>query len=211
MKQLETMKETLMNCVMAQMADLKNVDTKELGEAVDMIKDLSEAMYYCSITEAMNKKEEQAPQRETHYYTERIKEPYWMEKDPYYKRDSDRQYGRMYYDGNGGGSNGSGGNTASSNGSSSNGSNGGSRSYYQEREYPMTDIRDPREGRSYMSRRMYMESKEMGKDKLGAIQDLDHYMMELTEDITEMIENSSLEEKQLLQKKLTMLAQKIVG
>ena len=211
MKQLETMKETLMNCVMAQMADLKNVDTKELGEAVDMIKDLSEAMYYCSITEAMNKKEEQPPQRETHYYTERIKEPYWMEKDPYYKRDSDRQYGRMYYDGNGGGSNGSGGNTASSNGSSSNGSNGGSRSYYQEREYPMTDIRDPREGRSYMSRRMYMESKEMGKDKLGAIQDLDHYMMELTEDITEMIENSSLEEKQLLQKKLTMLAQKIVG
>jgi hypothetical protein len=36
-------------------------------------------------------------------------------------------------------------------------------------------------------------------------------MMELSEDITEMIENSSVEEKQLLQKKLTMLAQKIVG
>ena len=53
MKRLENMKETLMNCVMAQMADLKNVDTKELGEAVDMIKDLSEAMYYCTITEAM--------------------------------------------------------------------------------------------------------------------------------------------------------------
>lgn len=210
MKRLENMKETLMNCVMAQMADLKNVDTKELGEAVDMIKDLSEAMYYCTITEAMNSKEEH-PQRETHYYTERIKEPYWMEKDPYYKRDSDRHYGRMYYDGNGGGGNGLSGGATSSNGSSSNGNDGGSRSYYQEREYPMTDIRDPREGRSYMSRRMYMESKEMGKDKLGAIQDLDHYMMELSEDITEMIENSSLEEKQLLQKKLTMLAQKIVG
>lgn len=206
MKRLENMKETLMNCVMAQMADLKNVDTKELGEAVDMIKDLSEAMYYCTITEAMNN-----PQRETHCYTERIKEPYWMEKDPYYKRDSDRHYGRMYYDGNGGGGNGPSGGATSSNGSSSNGNDGGSRFYYQEREYPMTDIRDPREGRSYMSRRMYMESKEMGKDKLGAIQDLDHYMMELSEDITEMIENSSLEEKQLLQKKLTMLAQKIVG
>ena len=206
MKRLENMKETLMNCVMAQMADLKNVDTKELGEAVDMIKDLSEAMYYCTITEAMNN-----PQRETHYYTERIKEPYWMEKDPYYKRDSDCHYGRMYYDGNGGGGNGPSGGATSSNGFSSNGNDGGSRSYYQEREYPMTDIRDPREGRSFMSRRMYMESKEMGKDKLGAIQDLDHYMMELSEDITEMIENSSLEEKQLLQKKLTMLAQKIIG
>ena len=206
MKRLENMKETLMNCVMAQMADLKNVDTKELGEAVDMIKDLSEAMYYCTITEAMNN-----PQRETHYYTERMKEPYWMEKDPYHKRDSDCHYGRMHYDGNGGGGNGPSGGATSSNGSGSNGNDGGSRSYYQEREYPMTDIHDPREGRSYMSRRMYMESKEMGKDKLGAIQDLDHYMIELSEDITEMIENSSLEEKQLLQKKLTMLAQKIVG
>ena len=71
MKRLENMKETLMNCVMAQMADLKNVDTKELGEAVDMIKDLSEAMYYCTITEAMQKKEEEPEirEREYHYYT----------------------------------------------------------------------------------------------------------------------------------------------
>lgn len=191
---------------MAQMADLKNTDTKELGEAVDMIKDLAEAIYYCTITEAMAGDKEK-PQRETHYYTERIKEPYWMDKDPYYKRDSERHQGRMYYDGNGGGGNG----TSSSNGSSSSGNGGGSRSYYQEREYPMTDIRDPREGRSYMSRRMYMESKEMGKDKLGSIQDLDHYMKELSEDITEMIEDASMEEKQLLQKKLNMLAQKIVG
>ena len=208
MKRLENMKETLMNCVMAQMADLKNTDTKELGEAVDMIKDLAEAIYYCTITEAMAGDKEK-PQRETHYYTERIKEPYWMDKDPYYKRDSDRHYGRMYYDGNGMGGGGNG--TSSSNGSSSNGNDGGSRSYYQEREYPITDIRDPREGRSYMSRRMYMESKEMGKDKLGSIQDLDRYMKELSEDITEMIEEASMEEKQLLQKKLNMLAQKIVG
>jgi hypothetical protein len=56
-----------------------------------------------------------------------------------------------------------------------------------------------------------MESKEMGKDKLSNIQDLDHYMHELSEDITEMIENASMEEKQLLQKKLNTLAQKVVG
>lgn len=200
MKRLENMKEMLMGCVMGQMSDLSNTDTKELGEAIDMIKDLSEAIYYCTITEAMKGGEEKS-QRETHYYTERIKEPYWM-------RDGDRHYGRMYYDGNGGGGNGS---SSSYNNSSSTGNNNGSRSYYQEREYPMTDMRDPREGRSYMSRRMYMESKEMGKDKLSNIQDLDHYMHELSEDITEMIENASMEEKQLLQKKLNTLAQKVVG
>lgn len=198
MKRLENMKESLMNCVMGQMGDLKNVDAKELGEAVDMIKDLSEAIYYCTITEAMNGNGHQ-PQKETHYYTERIKEPYMM-------RDYDRPYGRMYYPKGNDSGNGNGGGM-----SSSSGGNGGSRSYFEEREYPMPEMRDPREGRSYMSRRMYMESKEMGRDKLSNIQDLEHYMSELSEDITEMIENSSPEEKQLLQKKLNMLAQKVVS
>jgi hypothetical protein len=32
---------------------LGEVDTKELGEAIDMIKDLEEAIYYCTVTEAM--------------------------------------------------------------------------------------------------------------------------------------------------------------
>ena len=199
MENLKSMKENLMHCVMAQMSDLKNVDTKELGEAVDMIKDLSEAIYYCTITEAMEGNKETP--RETHYYTERIKEPYIM-------RDYDRPYGRMYYP-NGGSSNGN--SSSNSNMSSSSGGGNNSRSYYEEREYPMMDMRDPREGRSYMSRKTYMESKEMGRDKLGSIQDLEHYMSELSEDITEMIHNASPEEKQLLQKKLSMLAQKIVS
>lgn len=201
MKRLENMKENLVNCVMGQMGDLKNADAKELGEAIDMIKDLAEAIYYCTITEAMKGEGEHQP-KETHYYSERTKEPYWI-------RDYDRPYGRMYYP-EGGNSNGSGNSSSNtSSGSRNSGSNG--RSYYEEREYPMKDMRDPREGRSYMSRRMYMESKEMGRDKLSNIQDLEHYMSELSEDITEMIENSSPEEKQLLHKKLNMLAQKIVN
>ena len=207
MKQLEYMKENLMSCVMGQMGDLQNVDAKELGEAIDLIKDLSEAIYYCTITEAMNGEgKHKEPQREMHYYTEHIKEPYMM-------RDYDRPYGRMYYPNGGSSSSSSSGSGSSSmgNGSSSRGYSDGSRSYYEEREYPMMDIRDPREGRSYMSRKTYMESKEMGRDKLGSIQDLEHYMSELSEDITEMIQNSSPEEKQLLQKKLNMLAQKITN
>ena len=177
LKTLEAMKESLISVVMAQMNDLKNTDAKELGEAVDMIKDISEAIYYCTITEA-------------------------MEEKPRYE---DR---RMYYDGGG---NNVGRTITSSNSPSADRSGDGGRSYYQEREYPIIEQRDPKEGRSYMSRRMYMESKEMGKDKLSSMKDLEHYMRELSEDITEMIETASTEEKQLLQKKLNMLAQKIIG
>lgn len=53
MKRLHHMKESLMAEVQAQMNHLECVNTKELGEAIDMIKDLSEAIYYCTITEAM--------------------------------------------------------------------------------------------------------------------------------------------------------------
>lgn len=39
------------------------VDTRELGEVVDIIKDLSEVVYYCTVTEAMeDKKEHEIPQ-----------------------------------------------------------------------------------------------------------------------------------------------------
>ena len=44
--------------VETQMEDLENVCTKELGEVIDMIKDLSKAIYYDVVTEAMLEKEE---------------------------------------------------------------------------------------------------------------------------------------------------------
>ena len=50
---LKHMKETLMCAVEMELCDLGTVDTKELGEAIDMIKDLEEAIYYCTVTEAM--------------------------------------------------------------------------------------------------------------------------------------------------------------
>ena len=80
MKDLHKMKEMLMAQVQAQMGHLEQVDTKELGEVIDMIKDLSEAIYYCTITEAM---EEQDKEKEVYYYP----------------MDSSKG-GRMYYDGN---------------------------------------------------------------------------------------------------------------
>ena len=50
---MKTMKEQLMSCVQGQLGDLSKVNAHELGEAVDMIKDLSEAIYYCTITDSM--------------------------------------------------------------------------------------------------------------------------------------------------------------
>jgi hypothetical protein len=102
-------------------------------------------------------------------------------KRPDYSRDMDKGQGRMYYDGNG--------------------SNGGSY-------YPL-NMRDYREGRSPVSRKMYMESKEMHHDKAKQMKELEEYMHELSQDITEMIQDASQEEKQMLQQKLSALASKI--
>ena len=71
------------------------------------------------------------------------------------------------------------------------------------------ELRDSREGRSPMSRRMYMESKELHKDKDTKIRELDKYMKELSEDLVEMIDDASPEEKQLLEKKISALATKV--
>lgn len=172
MHRLKSMKENLMCCVQNQMGNLSQVDAQELGAVVDMIKDLSEAIYYCTITEAMEGKEK-----------EQYQQPMYMMMDsgrkPDYSRDMDRNQGRMYYDGNSG------------------------TSYY-----PL-NMRDYREGRSPMSRKMYMESKEMHHDKAKQMKELENYMHELSQDITEMIQDASPEEKQLLQQKISALAGKI--
>lgn len=72
MEALKTMKDQLVSCVQGQLGDISKVDAHELGEAVDMIKDLAEAIYYCTITDSMEKSEETKGQRETtniNYYT----------------------------------------------------------------------------------------------------------------------------------------------
>lgn len=183
---LMRMKESLIGCIEQEIHNIDGADTKELGEAIDMIKDLEEAIYYCTITKAMNAKEEPEPR---HYYSP-------MYYDPY--RDMDRGTGKMYYNGDGH----NGGNHTSS-------SSTGTRSY-TEREYTMPlDMRDQREGRSSMSRKGYMEGKETRQPKEKQMKELEKYMQELTQDIVEMIQGSSSEEKQLLQKKISALAERI--
>lgn len=201
MERLKNMKETLMGCVQGQMYNLENVDAKELGEAIDMIKDLSEAIYYCTITEAMEGKEE--GKEHHYYYTER------MMPDGYDYRMMDKDKGRMYYNGNSAGPSGQ-----------MNG-NGNDTAYYPkkmmmyhdgydyyEKEMPI-NMRDEREGRSHLSRKTYMESKEMHQDKNVKLKELEKYMQELTNDVIEMIQDASPEEKQLLEKRISALATKI--
>ena len=53
MEQLKHIKCTLINAVEAQLSDMKHVNTQELGEVIDMIKDIAKAMYYCSVVAAM--------------------------------------------------------------------------------------------------------------------------------------------------------------
>lgn len=193
MEKLKTIKEQLVSCVQGQMGDLAKVDTKELGEVIDMIKDLAEAMYYCSVTEAMDDAKEHEEKRSTYYYMEKYL--------PYYPYGREREYdrGRMYYDGGQEG-------RPQENGSENSGAGG--RNYYEE-SYPMMPLRDEREGRSGMRRRMYMESKAMHQDQSKKIQELENYMKELTSDITEMIQDASPEEKAVLQKKVNTLATKL--
>ena len=198
MEQLKAMKEQLTSIVQGQLAHTDSVDTKELGEAVDMIKDLAEAIYYCSITEAMDENKDKG---NTYYYTT-------YRPDMMTRYDEIFDPNRMFYGGQ-----------------RSNNSSGGSRMYrtgrrinpvyyqpdYREYDYPgqMMPDHDPREGRARKSRRMYIESKELHKDSATQMKELEKYIQDLSKDVTEMIEHATPEEKQLLQQKIMTLSTKI--
>ena len=255
-KRLEHMKETLMCAVEMELCNLGEVDTEELGAAIDMIKDLEEAIYYCTVTEAMKgggdteiememKKSDQHKQSKETEDEGRMYGGYRYYPMMYSNGEDDMMYARrrradgtFYADrGNGGSSyagggngnssyanggqsgssyanggqqSGGGGQTTGSSGNSSEGSSyadGGSS--YNAMYGGAYAERDEREGRSYNSRRMYMEAKEMKKDKASQLRELEKYMQELTQDMTEMIGDASTDEKSYLEKKLTALATKI--
>ena len=195
MERLKSMKDRLMSCVESQLGDLSNTNAKELGEVVDMIKDLEETIYYCTVVKAMEDKEKE-PNRETMYYPVM----YYNNSDggngsrgynnnmrgysdsmyyPMHEYES-RYYGDAYAR--------------------------GMRDYAN--VYPR-EIRDYREGRSGNSRRSYMESKENHEGKDKQMVELEKYMRELSGDVMEMISDATPEEKQILSQKLNTLAEKI--
>ena len=127
---LRKMEETLMCVIEEQMVNLEEVDTKELGEAIDMLKDLEEAMYYCTVIKAMKE-----PEEDWEWEYEGDKKKY-----PHSRRGWDMK-----------------------------------RIEDMEEEHY-----DAREGRSHNSRKMYMEAKEMQKDKASQLKELEKYMQELS-------------------------------
>ena len=191
MERLKSIKDNLIAAVQCQ--DISSADAKEMGEVVDMIKDIEEAIYYCTITKAM---EEKYPEQPMYYGGRggRMRRyiPY-MDYRPEIYRDMD--YDRMYY-------------TESGMAQTPSGRYSGSVSQRTKMEAPVR-IYDSREGRSGMARRNYMEGKEMHHNQDAQMQELKKYMQELSEDITEMIQDASPDEKLLLKQKLTSLTQKL--
>jgi hypothetical protein len=202
---------------------IEQVDTKEMGEVAEIIKELSEAEYYAKISKAMDEAEygedydymgaydehsrkcyrgQRRDSRGRYMSRRGYETPMMMYDDMDYEsmehmRDMDRPYGRMGYAGHSSsGMNGGQSNMGNSGSSSSGGNRGNSESRYDR------------------ARRGYEETKEMHKsnsseDKQHKIKSLEEYMKELSEDVTSMIEGMSPEEKTLAKTKLQSLAQKI--
>ena len=219
-KRIHDMVEKLTKCTEMELEKgIENVDTKEMGEVVDMIKDLCEAEYYGKISKAMDEYDfEDAEEimdegRRGYRGQPRDSRGRYMRRGyqkmmPEYYRDMDMDEGRMYYTSANASQGSQGGSIGQSSGGSSMGSSSGGSMGYS------NGMRDMREGRSGQSRRSYMETKEMHKgntqqDKDMKLKELDKYMNELSSDISEMIHDSSNEEKTMLKQKLNGLIQKI--
>lgn len=211
---------------------IENIDTKEMGEVAEIIKELSEAEYYAKISKAMDEAEYgedydykgaydeherkgyrgQRRDSRGRYMSNRGRRGYevpmmmydedWDEMER--MRDMDRPIGRMGYSGSGsmGGSQGQSGSGSSS--MSGGQSNGGS----------MSNARGYSESRYDRAKRGYEETKSIHKDnsaesKQMKMKELENYMKELSTDVTEMIMDASPEEKSMLKSKMQVLMQKI--
>lgn len=214
-KRMHCMIEKIAECAESEFnKGIENVDPVEMGQVTDMLKDLAEAMYYRTLTKAMDESETDeimemfdrygdggrrfydnyryangrfAPKgRGTRRGYEEM--PYWhMTPEMYHDwtdgRDMDRdRIGRMYYS--------------------------------EPSRISDSAMRDSREGRSGMSRKSYMESKELHRantpqDKEAKMRELEKYMKELGEDITEMLMDMTPEERSMAKSKLATLVSKM--
>ena len=184
----------------------ENVDTCEMGQVVDMIKDLNEAEYKAVIVKAMKKADEEEEEYEKILLRE-LKEEYGEDA------------GRRYYD-----------HYRYASGRFAPKGHGTYRGY-SEPYYHMTpemyrDMDRDTHSRMYYTetgmnergydraKRNYTETKEMHRgntpeDKKAKMQELERYAKSLTEDVVEMVSDMSDEEKNLLRTKMQILMQKI--
>ena len=184
----------------------ENVDTCEMGQVVDMIKDLNEAECKAVIVKAMKKADEEKEEYDKMLLRE-LKEEYGEDA------------GRRFYD-----------HYIYSDGRFAPKGHGTYRGY-SEPYWHMTpemyrDMDRDTHSRMYYTetgmnesgydraKRTYTETKEMHRgntpeDKKAKMQELERYAKSLTEDVVEMVSDMSDEEKNLLRTKMQILMQKI--
>ena len=193
---------------------VENVNTEEMGEAVDMIKELCEAEYKAVIVKSMKKADEE----EEEYNKELLRA---------LKGEYGEEGGRRYYD-----------EYRYANGRFAPKGRGIRRGYteppyyhmplnYNDMEY-MRDM-DKDRGKMYYSepiaphvsesnydraKRHYTETKEMHKggsteDKEHKMKALDMYIRELSGDISELLNDMTPDERNLLRTKMSNLASKL--
>lgn len=132
-KKLHCLEEALACLLEEQMECLEAADTVEMGEVIDMIKDIEETRYYNTLIKAME-----------------------------------------------------------------------GSSVDTEKKSP-----DKKEGCSYHSRKSYLAAKESHAEKAVYMRELEKYMQELAQDISDMVEGASPEERTYLSKKIAILAEKL--
>ena len=223
-KMMHNMIEKLTKCAEMELEKgVENVDTKEMGDVVDIIKDLAEAMYYRTLVVAMEENEYgedydeygpmedsrrgyrgQARSKTSGRYmsrgdgrrSNRGRRGYEEMGDYEMTPEMYRMYSPEYYrdmDRMDGKMYYSGGSSSSGNMSSQGGSMGGQQT-----------------SRTENARRGYVEAKEMHKgnsaeDKETKRRELDKWMTEFSSDVKQMVGEMSPEEKTVLKAKLQNL------
>lgn len=182
---------------------------KKIIEAMDKAEESEEAMKYIEMYEDYPERKGYRGQRRDsrgRYMSRRGYESRMMPDMDYDEmermRDYDRESGKMYYsNGNVGGSSSMGGSQSSD----SMGSQGGSRGY--------SDGGRGQSSRSENARRGYEESKMMQdgspESKKKAMESLESYLKELSEDMTDLVSKMDANEKSMVKNKLQVLAQKV--
>lgn len=187
-KKAEKITEKLMDCICSEFdKGIQNVNTAEMGMVVDMLKDMADALYHLTTVDAMNEYSEGAEER---YYTEKSRKrarmpEYDMSVEDYRDYEPMRDMDRRR-----------------------------GRMYFTE---PMNDgmsMRDSREGKSGMSRKGYMESKELHNsgseaDKMRNRQELEKWIDDIGTDVKSALGEMSPEERTVMRQKLTNLSNAI--
>ena len=185
----------------------ENVDTCEMGQVVDMIKDLNEAEYKAVIVKAMKKADEEKEEYDKMLLRE-LKEEYGEDA------------GRRYYD-----------HYRYADGRFAPKGRGTYRRGYEEPPYwhmtpEMYRDMDKENGRMYYTepmytesryesaKRAYTESKELHKgnepqDKEAKMRELEKYMKEMSDDLLNLMKGMSQEEMNMAKSKLSVLVSKM--